>query len=531
MKFLRSFFCAVILLLVVSAVLVSQPVAANNDTYPSVSFRTEPPVFRKLSQIPQRAGNPGLSELLQGDEESRGTEEQFELPAIERMQIREHYEHRDLAAGEMRALAAAPSPRLRASFPGIDPPSIVQPDSMIAAGPTRLMAAVNSTVAIYSKAGKRVFQTTFDQWFSPLAGTVGGSGYFDPQLLYDQYQGRWIFVCDARRADRRSWYLLSVSKTSNPQGEWAFWAIDMQQTGGGRVDLWADFPRLGVDGSAVYLTANMFTFRTYIFKFGKIRVLKKSELYNYGALTTYEFSRMVDAGGALARNIHAAHNYGPSPLGYLVNTRNDAGNKITMWAVNTTGQPTLTRIPVQVSSYKTPPQAQQKGGGAVINTATEGTGALSAVFRGGFLYTAHAISHNWGSGEVSALRFYQVDATGKVKQEVTFGSDGLSYYMPALSVNSRGDVVMTFNRSGRNEFAGIFYSGRRAADPLGAFSQSVLLKAGEANYAAVFSGSNIARWGDYAAVAVDPSNQTFWFFNEFVKAATEWNAVIANVSY
>jgi hypothetical protein len=197
---------------------------------------------------------------------------------------------------------------------------------------------------------------------------VGGSTYFDPQLLYDQYQRRWIFMCDARRGtDRRSWYLLSVSKTSNPQGEWAFWAMDMQQTGGGRVDLWADFPRLGVDADAVYLTANMYTFRTYIFKFGKIRVLKKNELYSFGRLTT-------------------------SPRGYLVNTRNDAGNKITVWAVNTTAQPTLTRIPVSVSSYQTPPQAQQKGGGAVINTATEGTGALSAVFRGGFLYTAHAIS-------------------------------------------------------------------------------------------------------------------------------------------
>jgi hypothetical protein len=90
---------------------------------------------------------------------------------------------------------------------------------------------------------------------------------------------------------------------------------------------------------------------------------------------------------------------------------------------------------------------------------------------------------------------------------------------------------MTFNRSGRNEFAGIYYSGRRAADPLGAFSQSALLKAGKANYAAVFNGSNIARWGDYAAVAVDPTNQTFWLFNEFAKAATEWNAVIANVGY
>src|SRR5262249_41772456 len=159
-------------------------------------------------------------------------------------------------------------------FPGIPPPSTAQPDSIIAVGPNHVLIAVNTTVAIMTKAGRTRFATTFEHWFSPLHNIPRGYNFFDPQLLFVQYNELYIFLCNARRADHRSWYLLSVSKTSNPEGEWAFWAVDMQLTEGVRPDLWADFPRLGVDPRAVYLTANMYTFQTYFFRFGKIRVIK-----------------------------------------------------------------------------------------------------------------------------------------------------------------------------------------------------------------------------------------------------------------
>lgn len=534
MRFLRY---VTVLFLLLPALVPAEPTLKSFDrgVYESVPVPADKPRILSLSQIEQSARGSNFYQLYNADEESREQVEEFLKPQVPPVQIPMHFDAEDLpsrpVATNLKAWTAS-APALKTAFAGIAPTGTGQPDSMITVGPSRVMVAVNTSVAIYNKLGARRFQTTFDQWFAPLADIAGGSTLFDPQLIYDQYQGHYIFLCNARRSDHRSWYLLSVSKTSNPEGDWAFWAVDMQLTGGVRPDLWADFPRLGVDSNAVYLTANMYTFRTYIFRYGKIRVLKKSELYAFGKLTTYEFSSMVDATGAFARNIHAAHCYGGTTTGYLVNTRNDAGSKITVWAVsNTTTKPVLTRIDVSVSSYQAPPEALQKGGGAVINTATEGTGALSATFRGGFLYTAHAISHNWGSGSVSAIRFYQIDPKGIVKQEVTYGSDGLSYYMPAVTVNNKGDVVLVFNRSGKAQFAGIYYAGRRATDPLGAFSPSVVLHPGESNYGIVFKGTNIARWGDYNAIAVDNSNQTFWMYSEFVKHPDEWNTVIGQAGY
>lgn len=505
--------------------------------YESIASETGSPVVVSLAQIPQGSGRTSLFDMYNAGEEEEEYEGELSLlPQIEPAQIAQHFDREDFSApssaGQPRVSPNVAAPLLKTSFAGIAPPGLTQPDSIISVGSTRIMVAVNTTVAIYNKAGQRRFQTTFDQWFAPLAPVAGGSTLFDPQLLFDQYTGHYLFLCDARRADHRSWLLFSVSKTSDPEGAWAFWAIDMQLTGATRSDLWADYPRVGVDQNAIYLSANMWTFRTFIFRYAKIRVLKKSEVYAFGGLTTYEFSQMIDATGVYAARIHPAHSYGVAPIEYMANTRNDQGNKITMWAVsNSNVKPVLSMIPVNVTTYQTPPQALQKGGGAVINTATQGTGVLSAVYRNGFFYTAHAIAKDWGHGPVSAIRYYQLGTSGQVAQEITYGSADLSYYMPAVTVNSKGDVVMVFNRSGKAQFAGIYYAGRKAADPPGTFSASAALHPGEANYAVTFKGTNIGRWGDYSGIAVDPANQSFWMYSEFAKAGDEWNSVIGQAGY
>ncbi len=61
-----------------------------------------------------------------------------------------------------------------------------------------------------------------------------------------------------------------------------------------------------------------------------------------------------------------------------------------------------------MSSYTYPPLALQRGGGAQL--ATRECGVYNAVPSMAWIYTAHNMSHDWGSGPVSAIRFYQVKA-------------------------------------------------------------------------------------------------------------------------
>ena len=88
--------------------------------------------------------------------------------------------------------------------------------------------------------------------------------------------------------------------------------------------------------------------------------------------------------------------------------------------------------------------------------------------------------------------------------------------------DANGNLTMVFCRSGANEFASIYYTGRTATDPLGRLQPSALLKAGTANYLGLDSfGRN--RWGDYNGVAVDPvDGRTIWFYGGFADGLNNW---------
>jgi hypothetical protein len=62
-------------------------------------------------------------------------------------------------------------------------------------------------------------------------------------------------------------------------------------------------------------------------------------------------------------------------------------------------------------------------------------------------------------------------------------------------------------------YAGAFAAKRLAGAPLGTFGPTQTIKAGEDYYLRTFGGSR-NRWGDYSGIALDPSNQKFfWAFN------------------
>jgi len=488
------------------------------------------PVLRSLSQIP--ISEPRTEAAAESEEIFNAGEREYENRLIQRPDRLSGPEPPLTLQNEnpLQTTVIAP-PSLQATFPGIACTGRGQPDSIVAVGPSRVLLAVNTKLDIYTKTGQKKFETSFDSWFSSLT-VAAGSNLFDPRLIYDAYDGHFIFTVTARRRDNRSWILLSVSKTNDPEGQWAFYALDMQLNGANRVTLWADFPRLGIDDKAIYLTADMSTFRTFLFRYAKLRILKKSEVYAFGNIGWHDIWKLVDASGKYAIHVEPAHSFGTVPAEYLVNTRNDSGNLITLWTLQnpTAAHPKLTKTAVKVAAYAAPPFALQRGGGTVLVAATEGTGVLKVVSRNGFVYASHAIAHNWGSGPVSAIRFYQVNTTGKVIQQVTYGSNGTFYYMPTVMVNSAGDVALAFNRSSASQFAGIFFAGRKVTDPLRHFSKSVPLHPGQANYDVIFPGSNIDHWGDYNGIAVD-QDDSFWVYGEYVLTPTLWGTQLGKVAY
>jgi hypothetical protein len=424
--------------------------------------------------------------------------------------------------------AAATSPALLKSFAGISETGRGNLDTILAVGPSHVMAAVNPNVAIYTKKGRLRFEAHFRVWFSSLK-VARGAHLFDPKLVYDQYNDHFIFVCDAR-TPARSFFLISVSKTSDPEGEWAFWALDMQQNGTEKVNFWADLPRIGLDQEAVYLSAGMYTFGVYHFQYAKIRVLKKSELYAFKRLSWYDFWDMKERPRVKAINIEPAHAYGTTDAGYFLSINPVRGSRLTLWKIlnPTSPTPILRRKRIAVSTYSAAPTAAQKGGEATINRGC--ACVINVVSRNGSLYTAFSTAHDWGSGTVAAMRFYHVSTSGTLVQEITYGAQDSYYLFPSVMADSSENIAIVFNRTGDREFIGSFYTGRGADDASGTLGKSATLKSGLANYQDTFHGSTITHWGDYSGIALDVDD-TIWIYSEYAKGSKERGTIIGQLDY
>ncbi len=537
-RLLSCGFFAVALLLFAKGSITAAP--EPDLTFENAEFESGPgsepavSVSISLSKIPQQHGKlPAETNMLQEDEEEQFSEEGIfpeDGPPVILPQHSLQEDHSIPGPGSFKSAGASASASgLLTSFPAIGETNRGNLDPILAAGPKHIMVAVNPVVAIYTKKGRRRFQTDFKSWFAalPVARTAH---LFDPKLIYDQYDGHYIFMCDSF-TKTRAWFLISVSKTSDPEGEWVFYALDMQLNGSsGRVNYWADFPRIGFDQDAVYLTAGMYSLGYPVFHYAKIRVLKKSELYSFGPLNWYDFWNLKEGPATKAINIEPAHSYGTATAGYLISINAVKGSKLTLWKITNAASstPILRKRRIAVTSYQAPPAGEQKGGGTVINRGC--LCVLRAVLMNGTLYTAFSTAYDWGAGTVAALRYYEIGIPGSIIQEITYGQKTSYYLFPVVMPDQNGNVLILFNRSSPQEYAGIFFTGRKSGDRPGKLQASDVLQPGLANYRNPFAGSIINHWGDYNGIALDLDN-SLWMYSEYAKRSDERENIVGHFSW
>jgi len=441
---------------------------------------------------------------------------------------------------ELAAFAAAPAalepglepvaaPTGSTNFAGIAATGWIPPDCTMAVGPQHVLLSVNSSLAVHSKAGGApVLQRTLTQWFSNV---VQGMTIFDPKALYDQHAGRWVLLAVAvQNSPKASLHLLSVSATSNPLGAWRNYRFNAMLDGSTATTNWADFPALGVDNQALYVTSNMFAFGGG-FQYAKIRVIPKAGPYSGGAAPYFDFVKLKNANNTFAFTVQPCHTFGAPQVEYLVNSGFPSGNFLTLWRItNPTGTPALTRVQLPVSPYNLAPNADQGGGGPPLNTGD--VRILHAVYRGD-LWTAFTTAHSWGAGpNRAAVQWCQIRAaTPAVVQQGVYGAANFHYFYPASCPDNNGNMTMVFSRSGPSEFGSILYTGRKSTDALGTLQGSALLKAGTAHYVGLDSGGR-NRWGDYNGVASDPANsRLIWFYSEYASAVNTWGTWVGSAFF
>lgn len=414
-------------------------------------------------------------------------------------------------------------------YPGIGYTGWYPPDPTMAAGPSNLVLAVNSSVGIYGKTGTiQLPLKTMSNWFLSV-GTTGLS-IFDPWVIYDQGSGRFFLsATGVNYSTQESYLFLSVSTTSDALGPWYYYRFNAKLIGGTVTSYWADYPKLGVDTNGLYITANMYNFSNQ-FQYAKLWVFNKSTLTAGGSATSYLFYNLTNINGTKAFAVQPSLTLDNPGVEYLINTFSSGGNGLTLWSLScpTCNPPTLTRIQLSVPSYSIPPGAEQPG--TTVRIDTGDNRLLNAAYKGGNLWTTHTTLSSSYSG-LSAVRVYKITpANNTATLDKEFTDYGFYYFnasvMPSMTWTDRATVV--FNRSSTfySEFAGAWYRQRVS----GVWSSPFLLKSGEATSIFIDStGRN--RWGDYAGNAPDPDGLTTWIYNQYAKTGGLWGTEFSGTRF
>jgi len=229
-----------------------------------------------------------------------------------------------------------PVPEILASFSG---------NNIITGTPLDNHCAVNSTEQIVSTINTHMLVTNnvgvwqgsykLDDFFSTLGGV---DRYFDPRIIYDPEQDRFILVLIQGSECNESRILLAFSQSNNPKGSWNFYALDGCLHDDGT---FADYPMISITDTEFFLTYNEVhadsSWQTG-FSGTQIHQINKMNGYNGETLNRKVWTD-ITYNGRLLRNICPVRNADeilPSSM-YFLSDRNFDFSNDTVFLLHLTG--------------------------------------------------------------------------------------------------------------------------------------------------------------------------------------------------
>lgn len=399
-------------------------------------------------------------------------------------------------------------------------------DTHTAAGPNHVMQVTNVSLRIHNRTtGAPVFSSSLRNFFTATGFTAPVNATFDPKVLFDQYNNRWLVVTLEKTAADSALFL-AVSQTTDPTGAWLLARIPAAQTIAGN-NCWFDYPGFAVGTDAVYLTGNYFRQDNNGFCGSRLVIVSKS-FYTAGPAVTTIVDPYV---GAAATTHQPTHMYGTPPAGASVFLVGFSG--ITTGGTESAAQIVRVSNPLGTPVFTT----QTVGFGQLLQNVTatapqqgSGTGisvndrrTLSAVWRNNNLYFSFSSRPPTAAADAAEnaawwVRVNTSNLAALTRADIgSIGGDQITAnahtFFPSLAVNDAGDMAIGFTVTGSGIFPSSAYTWRSASDAAGTTRTPQIVRAGLDFYVRTFSATT-NRWGDYSGAAVDPVDGCFWIGNK-----------------
>jgi IPT/TIG domain len=518
---------------------LTSPVAASSFSlpapHPGHRLTSVPSLvrFQDVRLQPNTTRPPLAAQFIPSDSTAYVTEKQ----AVERGDIGRRVGVAAISTRQSFQTAGSPQTEQKLSgFPVMDlsrqlalygsDQGVQPPDTQLAAGPTALAEAVNSTLSVWTKSGVFVTSSDLNVFFS----VPGGYSLGDPRILYDGLSGRWYLSGLAFNAgNNNSNEYIAVSTSSDPTAAWHVYLLGSLGTG-----VLGDQPKIGVSSDKIVDSWNDFTTpagfigeQTWVIQKSDLLAGVSANIFTF-ALDNARFDIVPAQSMTSTSTEWLAYNNADCPT-----TCNTGSPTVGVIAINGTplaNDVTWTETDPSFNAMALPPNPRQPGG--LVTTAIDDR-FLSAIWQNGELWTSanDACLPSGDSTMRSCLRLGEIltGATPTVGHDFDASSVGVDLFYPAITLDSTNDLFIAFSESSStlNPSAAAVAS---LAGGLGILQNAITIAPGLSPY----SLGTTNRWGDYSAAATDPSNPAdVWLTAEYQASATnvgDWGTATARLA-
>ena len=407
------------------------------------------------------------------------------------------------------------------SFDGVSAFGSAPPDTNMAVGPNHVVQWVNTRFAIYDKAGniQAGYPKPGNAFWQGFGGPCETQNSGDPIIQYDAVADRWIGT-QFTTSGTPYYQCFAISQTSNPGGAYNRYAYAF-------TDGFPDYPKITVWKNAYFASYNMFASTSggwlgpRICAYDRAAMLAGTiaiqECFNPGVSYGSLLPSDLDGGGAFAP---------PSTTGYFLDYGN---NSLLLWRftpnfVTPSSASLVGPISMTAASF-----APACGGGTCIpQPSGQKLDSLAdrlmyrLAYRNFGSYEAMVVNQSVTAGTSVGIRWYEIRnplTSPTIFQQGTYAPDLTYRWMGSAAMDKTGNIAVGYSASSSTAVPSIRYSGRQTGDPLGTLQAEQVIITGGGSQT-----GGLSRWGDYAAMRIDPSDDcTFWFTSEYIPSSGSFN--------
>lgn len=402
----------------------------------------------------------------------------------------------------------------------------IPPDTVGDMGPNHYVQMTNVVTRVFDRSGATLLGPVPNSAFwTGFGGACETANDGDPIVLHDQLADRWLvsqfalpnfplgpfFVC------------VAVSTGSNPTGSYHRYSFSFPDM--------PDYPKVGVWPNGYFMSVNLFGAGTLDYVGPEIVALDRISMLDGGPANAHGFLLPPSSFTVLPSDLDGTAPPPPGAPNHFIELRDPAffpaPAGLQLWdftpdfatTVGTLNGPQV----VPTATYDTTlcgfnPDCIPQPGTSQKLDALSGRLMHRAAYRNFGADQSLVVSHTVDVGANKAgVRWHEVRGlTGSpfLYQEATIASpsgSSVHKWMPSISMDRQGNIAVGYTVSSNSVFPSIRFSARRASDPLGTMGlgETTIITGGGSQ-----TGGN--RWGDYAAMTPDPSNDAvLWFTHEY----------------